>query len=284
MTVFPNYHLLFNANALKVVMPASPGKSLNAGINFSISSPVWSTEVLVRIAPRLQSELALGMKLLGEIGKPAPWWDALRSFSSVFGELDGNHFFSVRLRDQGYRLTGPQLSKALAAWLSPEGAHPPGAKARCVAFITALRTLTAHSETVVARISEADLVNLKVQAEYRIPRTLGPMRLDLLLSWGVRQENKMAIECKLDHHLTKGQLSAPTKALGSAEYFVIAKGSKKFDEPHLRRNKRWRLVEWRPLLIWWNSLLPSQTGEHTDIDFIKFLRTFWERGTNEQDH
>ena len=110
-----------------------------------------------------------------------------------------------------------------------------------------------------------DMCDVTVTAEAptaRKRRSVGAKRIDLLVEWKDSSEQKnryaAAIEAKLPgHHVTVGQLP---------EYRRYLK--------NLDRNRDWRWMAWRDLLVAHERALPVKCD---DDAYLQFRRTLWDQ-------
>lgn len=115
--------------------------------------------------------------------------------------------------------------------------------------------------------------------------TAGNRRIDLLIEWrdSSEQENRyaVAIEAKLGHHVTVGQLSAYRRHLRSRKVWqerwrlvVVSLRRTTRTDKSLHANRDWRWMAWRDLLIAHERALPVECD---DDAYLQFRRTLWDQ-------
>ncbi len=107
----------------------------------------------------------------------------------------------------------------------------------------------------------------------------GNRRIDLLIEWEDPSNRiAVAIEAKFGHHVTSGQLPAYVKHLQRRWpehrqlFFIVSSELGEHTRQALRRNKKWRWMAWRDLLIAHERAL---SGDHDDTAYRQFRRTLW---------
>ena len=202
----------------------------------------------------------------------------------IFGNLENRqHMFHYSSVQWGFRFTEPQLTKSIACFLQQE-------KHACYSFLKALFNLTKSSFKEIEDKKENFLVDIQVFAE----KPIEGKRIDLVFEWGTTKDTRkvVAIECKLGHHLTQGQLPAyqcyakeRVQDINSRAYFFVigqkldGKSKKILNSHH---NSRWKYTSWKELLMRWERHLNDlNSNDHLSMnkDFHQFRRTIWDRTT-----
>lgn len=116
--------------------------------------------------------------------------------------------------------------------------------------------------------------------------------MDLLVEWQDSRgfDRAAVVEAKFGHDVTKDQLRTYRGHLLRVErryrraehnggpepelLFVVSTDRRKSDARALSKNKYWRWVSWRSLLLAYDRFLDPQ---HDDGDFRRFRRTLWDR-------
>ena len=116
-------------------------------------------------------------------------------------------------------------------------------------------------------------------------------RIDLLLEWqdAAGFDRGAVVEAKFGHHITTGQLSTYRKLLQKKErrfrktesasqekalLFVVSSRRSSHDDNRLAKNRHWRWISWRSLLLAYDRAL--EPGDDDD-NFRQFRRTLWDR-------
>ena len=159
-----------------------------------------------------------------------------------FGPSRRLHLFRSEQSIEWARFTEPQFTRGLAYFLNDS--DPDIRAARVLALLTALGA---------AKLGR-DIQEVTATAEKRIEEN---RRIDLLLEWK-DSEGKcyaVALEAKLGHDVTTGQLRAYRRYLqgiageGCWDLVVVSPRLCRKTEVSLRRNRDWRWVAWRDLLV-----------------------------------
>lgn len=206
-------------------------------------------------------------------------------FSGLWGDItDSGHAFSARAIDWGFKLTEPQCTKALAYFLASDG-NEALSRSRCTAFVRALYRAAGRTDGASWMNPEKAKPNtLKVEAE----RLIGQKRVDLALGWedegdATREAGRrlILIECKFNHHVTKGQLSAYRRfahrsvKIDSRELFLVVDRMTSQTTKALQINQEWVPLTWRALIRRLEVELAA-LGVQVDHDFVRLRRTIWE--------
>lgn len=176
------------------------------------------------------------------------------------------HLFRAEPSVDWAQFTEPQLTKGLARFLNAP--DPATRIERVRALLSALGA---------AGISN-DMSEAAVTAEAPIA---GGKRIDLLIEWKDSSERRYAaaIEAKLGHHVTKGQLPAYRAHLrkiakGRPLLVVVSPRRSEPDDRSLRRNPDWRWMSWHDLLVAHERCLPDNCD---DDAYARFRRTLWDQ-------
>lgn len=247
---------------------------------FVAARPDWTPgqSALVRLSGALSGALmrAIAGKLLDVRGL-SNWSECRRAVASVFG-LDLSHHLFHAAPVKWVWMTEPQATRAFADFLNAEG--PTVRSGRIQAFLRALGSGPRQSDVVFEEPSA------EAEASAGDQR-----RIDLLLSWrdAAGLARGAVVEAKFGHHLTKGQLKEYQKFLLGREsrfrksrlaaderplLFVVSSRRRAHDDRELARNRDWRWISWRSLLLAFDRTLVS---DHDDEDFRQFRRTLWDR-------
>ena len=123
-----------------------------------------------------------------------------------------------------------------------------------------------------------DISEVTVTAE---AATTGNKRIDLLIEWqdSSEQSYAVAIEAKLGHHVTTGQLSAYRNHLRKipnerGRLVVVSPRRTGHADRSLRRNRDWHWMAWHDLLV---AHERSLRDEHDDRTYLQFRRTLWDQ-------
>ncbi|MDD9982318.1 MAG: PD-(D/E)XK nuclease family protein [Gammaproteobacteria bacterium] len=162
--------------------------------------------------------------------------------------------------------TEPQLTKGFAHFLN---AVEPATR------ITRVRALL---KGLGAAELGNDMSEVKVTAEAQTSRN---KRIDLLIEWNdsSNKQYAAAIEAKLGHHVTSGQLPAYRTHLRKfAEerrlLAVVSPRPSRATTRALQRNRDWRWIAWRDLLVAHERALPVDCD---DEGYLRFRRTLWDQ-------
>lgn len=234
-------------------------------------SPKWT--------PASSQDLAsLGEKQLDSIGvairrkalpfSGAPDWSSGHgAIDCAFGLNRELHLFRTEQSIDWATFTEPQFTKGLAHFLN--SSDPAMRVERVRALLRALG-VSEHA---------GDLDRIEVTAEAKIE---DGRRIDLLLKWqdSSGKSCAVAIEAKLGHQVTKGQLPAYRNHLkkiagdDALRLFVISPRRTGKTEGSLRRNKEWRWISWHGFLVAHERSLPDNFD---DQRYREFRRTLWDQ-------
>ena len=111
--------------------------------------------------------------------------------------------------------------------------------------------------------------------------TSGKRRIDLLMEWqdSSGQRYAAAIEAKLGHHVTSGQLPAyrsHLRQIAKERRLLVVVSPRLTDrtDRSLQRNRDWRWMAWRDLLVAHERALPNR---YDDVAYTQFRRTLWDQ-------
>ena len=212
---------------------------------------------------------AIRSKALSFQEKPN-WYRGLSAMYWVFGLGRRHHLFRAEPIDWGVKFYESQFTKGFAHFLGvPEQAARIG---RTHALLKALGA----AELISKGMSE-----VKVTAE---APTSSTKYIDLLIEWedSLGQPYAAAIEAKLDHSITSGQLPAYRNHLDQMvrqEHRLLIVVSPRLDRKirttlNHQRKGEWRWIAWRDLLIAHERAL---SGGYDDDAYRQFRRTLWDQ-------
>ena len=197
---------------------------------------------------------------------------ALPTFGNLSSSQNMFHFSSTQW---GFSLTEPQLTKGIAYFLQ----QSPRA---CWCFLAALfgRNLVTL-EKLLDR--QCFLKTVTAEAEVYADKN---KRIDLVLSWRSKTGVRCcaAIECKLGHHISHGQLGSYARFArqqsDNDQYylFIVAQQRDAKSDKKLKHwsNQEWCYLEWNGVLRRWEQYLDYEKVSGVD-DFPRFRRTVWDR-------
>ena len=232
--------------------------------------PVWSGDarrILAGLGDGLSDDVAVAVRkgALPFAGAP-DWSSGIQAIERIFALTRREHLFRAAPSVTWATFTEPQLTKGFARFLNdPE---PASRIERVRALLMALG----------AADIGAEMTEVMVTAE---APTSGNKRIDLLIKWRDSSERRYAaaIEAKLGHHITSGQLPAYRNHLRKIAndrrlLVVVAPRLTKRTDRSLRRNRDWRWTTWRDLLIAYERALPV---DYDDCEYLRFRRTLWDQ-------
>ena len=216
-------------------------------------------------------------KNLLHVQPPYDWSRGCAAMEAVFGFDRRHHLFHAE-PVSWVRLTEPQATSAFVQFLNAEDRTV--RKERVRAFLRALGAGGGRRGAVLRKASaeaEADAGQHK--------------RIDILLRWQDDSDRSRGavVEAKFGHHISTGQLSRYRERLlrgiegryrsdpGPQEellLFVVSSRRRRHDDKALGRNKDWRWMSWRSLLLGYDRALEPN---HDDDEFRQFRRTLWDR-------
>ena len=242
---------------------------------FKFRGPVWSEEsrkALVFFGEKLSDPVAVAIgKGALSFSETLDWSRGYSALESTFELKRQLHLFRAEPVVWA-RFTEPQFTKGFAYFLD----MPAVRIQRIRALLVALGA---------GRLCE-DMCDITVTAEAptaRKRRSAREKRIDLLIEWKDSSENRYAaaIEAKLGHHVTVGQLSAYRTHLKkrkiSQERWLLAVISPRRTtrtDKSLQDNRDWRWMAWRDLLVAHERALPVECD---DDAYLQFRRTLWDQ-------
>ena len=233
-------------------------------------TPVWSEDAspaLARLGDRWSDAVAVAIRRDALRFTVTPDWSSgVEAIESVFSLKRQPHLFRTEPSVTWAKFTEPQLTKGFARFL-----NDPEPVARIERVRALLKALGA------AEFGEG-MSQVKVRAE---APTSENRFIDLLIKWRGTSEREYAavIEAKLGHHVTSGQLPAYRNHLRKIAkdrrlLVVVASRLTARTDKSLRRNREWRWMTWRNLLIAYERALPVKFD---DAEYIRFRRTLWDQ-------
>ncbi len=236
----------------------------------SFHVPVWSEDArrtLAGLGDGRSDAVAVAIRRGALRFAAAPDFSSgIQAIESVFALKRQSHLFRAEPSVTWAKFTEPQLTKGFARFLNdPE---PITRIERVRALLKALGT---------AELGD-DMTQAMVTAE---APTSGSKRIDLLIEWQDSAERcyAAAIEAKLRHHITAGQLPAYRNHLRKIAkdgqlLVVVAPRLTDQTDRSLRRNRYWRWTTWRNLLVAHERALPI---DYDDPEYLRFRRTLWDQ-------
>ena len=237
---------------------------------FRFREPIWSEgcPALVFLGETLPNALAIRRGAL-PFQEPPDWSGGSSAMYSVFG-LDRQHHLFRAEPIVWAQFTEPQFTKGFAHFLGVPEREKRTERTRAL-----LKALGA------AELGK-DVSEVKVTPE---ALTAGNKRIDLLIEWKDSSETcyAAAIEAKLGHHVTSGQLPAYREYLHrilkveEEERRLLIVISPRFNadvRDALQGQREWRWTAWRDLLIAHERAL---SGEYDDDAYRQFRRTLWDQ-------
>ena len=236
----------------------------------ALSPPIWSEDsrrILAEIGDGLSDIVGVAIRRGVLCFAVTPDWSSgIQALESVFALKRREHLFRAAPSVTWATFTEPQLTKGFARFL-----NDPDPTARIEKVRALLMALGA------ADLGE-EMTEVMVTAE---APTSGNKRIDLLIKWRDSSERRYAaaIEAKLGHHVTSGQLPAYRNHLRKIAndrrlLVVVAPRLTKRTDRSLRRNRDWRWTTWRDLLIAYERALPV---DYDDGEYLRFRRTLWDQ-------
>ena len=237
---------------------------------FGFRSPAWSDEARQALARVGESRsdavsVAIGKGKLRFVETP-DWPRGILALESAFALSRRRHLFRAEPSVGWATFTEPQLTKGFAHFLNADG--PTARTERVRALLKALGA---------ARFID-DIGEVTVTAEAAIS---GNKRIDLLIEWRDSSERScaVAIEAKLGHHVTPGQLSAYRNHLRKIpnerrRLVVVSPRRTGRTDRSLKRNPDWRWMAWHDLLV---AHERSLDHEYDGVEYLQFRRTLWDQ-------
>jgi len=234
---------------------------------FEYRRPVWSEEgrkALSFLGERLSDAVAvvIGKGALS-LAETLDWSRGYSALESTFRLKRQPHLFGAEPVVWA-KFTEPQFTKGFAYFLN----------------IPAVRIQ--RTRALLAALGGAELTtsmsNVEVTAE---APTSQDKRIDILIEWTDSKGRcyAAAIEAKLGHHVTSGQLPAYRnhlrKIAKERRLLVVASPCRSRDtDEALQRNRDWRWMAWRDLLIAHERVMPVECD---DAAYLQFRRTLWDQ-------
>ena len=238
---------------------------------YEFRRPVWSEEgynALVFFGERLSDAVAVAIgKGALSFSETLDWFRGYSALERIFNLKRQPHLFRTKPIAWA-KFTEPQFTKGFAYFLDISV----GRIERIRALLIALGA---------AELCE-DMCDPTVAAE---ALTAGNKRIDLLIEWRDSSEQRnryaVAIEAKLGHHVTVGQLSAYRRHLRNRKISenrwrlaVVSPRRTTRTDKSLQENRDWRWMAWRDLLIAHERALPVECD---DDAYLQFRRTLWDQ-------
>ena len=236
----------------------------------SFRAPVWSEDarrVLTVLGDGRFDAVAVAIRRGAlRFAETPDWSSGIQAIESVFALKRQAHLFRAAPSVTWATFSEPQLTKGFTRFLNdPE---PVVRIERVRALLNALGAAELGGE----------MTQVMVTAE---APTSGNKRIDLLIEWRDSSERPCAaaIEAKLGHHVTSGQLPAYRNHLRKIAkdrrlLVVVAPRLTARTDRSLRRNREWRWTTWRDLLIAYERALPV---DFDDAEYLPFRRTLWDQ-------
>jgi hypothetical protein len=239
---------------------------------------------------RVQGLFCKGVRDLAKMTPPkAPPTEFGFGEPGLYGLDTEHHAFRHRNYLRGFRLLEPQVTSILQHLLDPESAGADVGASRCRAFVEALFLASGASKELGNFTLDGILHGVKVESEVFCTTGKDRGSLDLLISWTTADgfPRQLAIENKLGHHITPGQLPRYKQQIlknvgGNADhaaFFVVAPEFAGKNAKAMRRNSNsWKPVTWQGLLRYWELTLVQQSCLDRDEDFPRLRRALWDLG------
>ena len=233
-------------------------------------APAWSEDAfraLAGLGDRWSDAVAVAIRREAVRFSVTPDWSSgIEAIESVFALKRQPHLFLTEPSVTWVKFTERQLTEGFARFLD----HP-----EPVARIERVRALL---KALGAAELGNDMTRVGVTPE---ALTSGNRRIDLLITWRDTSEREYAaaIEAKLGHPVTSGQLPAYRNHLRKIAkdrrlLVVVAPRLTARTYRSLQRNREWRWTTWRNLLIAYERALPVNFD---DVEYIQFRRTLWDQ-------
>ena len=239
---------------------------------FQFQKPIWSEgrPALVRLGETLSDALAMAIRRGLSFPEPPDWSLGSAALCCVFGLNYRHHLFRAEPIAWA-KFTEPQFTGGFGYFLGvPER-------------IKRLKRTRALLKALGAAELSKDLSEVTVTAE---ALTSGKKRIDLLIEWRDTSglPYAVAIEAKLGHRVTSGQLPAYRTHLDREkkvppERRLLIVVSPRFsadtrDALQRQRTGEWRWVAWRDLLLAHERAL---SADYDDDAYRQFRRTLWDQ-------
>ena len=235
---------------------------------FAFCAPTWSDDarqVLVVLGERRSDAVAVAMRKGALRFTRTPDWSAgLLALENVFALKRRPSLFAAEPVTWA-TFSEPQLTKGFAHFLNAGG------------DVTQIERVRALLKALGAAELCNDISGVTVTAE---APTSGNKRIDLLVEWKdtAEQDYAVAIEAKLGHHVTSGQLPAYRHHLRKIAkerrlLVVVSPRLTRQTDKSLERNRDWRWTRWHDLLVAHERALPVVFD---DDAYLQFRRTLWD--------
>ena len=215
----------------------------------------WSSDAL---------EVAIRQDAL-RFSETLDWAVGFSALESAFKLNRESHLFRAEPLVPWMTFTEPQLTKGLAYYL--KAAEPDTRIARVRALLEGLGAAELGS----------DMSEVMVTAEAPTSKN---KRIDLLIEWNDSSKMRYAavIEAKFGHDVTSGQLPAYRTHLRKIArdrqlLAVVSPRPSRSSTRALQRNRDWRWIAWRDLLVAHERALPVDCD---DEGYLQFRRTLWD--------
>ena len=193
------------------------------------------------------------------------WSVGFSALESTFALKREPHLFRAEPSVAWATFTEPQLTKGFAHFLN--AAEPVTRIARVRALLKGLGAAELGN----------DMSEVMVTAEALTSRN---KRIDLLIEWNDSSKKRYAaaIEAKLGHDVTSGQLPAYRNHLRKIAkerrlLALVSPRPSRSSTRALQRNRDWRWIAWRDLLVAHERALPIDCD---DEGYLQFRRTLWD--------
>ena len=270
---WPKYRLpAFRAADLRLVgdMYSDPVTTAVRNDALAFPVPTWSDDarqVLVVLGDRLSDAVAVAVRKGAlRFAETLDWSKGLLSLEIAFGLERRLHLFRAEPPVAWATFSESQLTKGFAHFL-----NAPDDVTRIERVRALLKALGAPE------LSNAIFSEVMVTAE---APTSGNKRIDLLIEWkdSSKRSYAVAIEAKLGHHVTSGQLPAYRNHLRNIAEMrrllvVVSPRLTGRTGRSLQRNRDWRWTAWRDLLVGHERALADCWDDNA---YAQFRRTLWD--------
>ena len=276
-----DWHPVFHPAALRMVggLLSDPVTRALGSDTSRFRGPIWSEgrPALASIGEMLSGALTMAIRRGVPFFQEQPDWSrGSAALCRVFGLDRRHHLFRAAPIDWGVKFHEPQFTKGFAHFLFHGVPERIKRNERTRALLKALGVETALGIKLCKERSKA-----VVKAEEPTSRK---KRIDLLIEW-TDSSNRIAvaIEAKLGHHVTSGQLPEYREHLQKKKVpeecrmlIVVSPRHDKNTRRALRRQRKgeWRWIAWRDLLIAHERAL---SGDYDDDAYRQFRRTLWDQ-------
>ena len=193
------------------------------------------------------------------------WSAGLLALKNAFALKRRPSLFAAEPSLTWVTFTEPQLTKGFAHFLNEYG------------DVKKTERVRALLKAVGAAELSKDISEVAVTAEALISKS---KRIDLLIEWkdSAEQDYAVAIEAKLDHHVTSGQLPAYRQHLRKIAkerrlLVIVSPQLTSQIDKSLGRNRDWRWTRWHDLLVTHERALPVESD---DDAYLQFRRILWD--------